>query len=156
MKNLGVIASAIALLFVFQSCGTRATSSIEPITKVVPVENTNKNDLYVRANNWMVSAFKNAESVVQFSDKESGTVTGKYYLSPITAANQYGPAQDAYAIINIQVKDEAGKITVTPEKFDYMKGNMYTLYNEESAKQKIENLITSFETAMLKPENKDW
>ena len=104
----------------------------------------------------MVEAFNDAKSVVQFTDKESGTITGKYYLSPIKAATQYGPRTDAYAIINIQVKDDASKITVTPEEFQYMKGNMYTLYKEEDAKNKINSLISSFEESIVEEDNSDW
>ena len=156
MKKGLVAVMAVVLTMSLTSCGTKTTSGIEPISEVVEVSNTSKDELYVKANNWMVSAFNDAESVVQFADKESGTVTGKYYLSPITGASQYGPAQNAYAIINIQVKDNASKITVTPEKFEYMKGNLYTLYNEEDARMRINNLISSFENAMKKAEDTDW
>lgn len=156
MKKLFFLIPLFAVVVLMQSCGSLATSNITPVTKVVPVEDVSKNELYVRANNWMVSAFKDAESVIQFTDKESGQITGKYYLSPVSAPSQYGQGQDAYAIINIQVKDGASKITVTPEEFQYMKGNMYTLYNEENAKARIESLLASFESDIVKADNTDW
>ncbi len=156
MKKVLFVVPCFFILLMIQGCGSVATSDSSPIVKVVPVDNVSQNDLYVRANNWMVGAFNNAKSVVQFSDKESGTITGKYYLSAITTANQYGPGSDAYALINIQVKDGASKITITPEKFDYMKGNMYTLYNEETAKKQVEGLITSFEDAIQLEDKSDW
>ena len=155
MNKFLLFLSLISVFFL-TSCGSLTTSDNTPVTKVVPVENTSKNELYVRANNWMVEAFNDAKSVVQFTDKESGTITGKYYLSPIKAATQYGPRTDAYAIINIQVKDDASKITVTPEEFQYMKGNMYTLYKEEDAKNKINSLISSFEESIVEEDNSDW
>ncbi|SOC78854.1 protein of unknown function [Salinimicrobium sediminis] len=156
MKRVLLFIPLCFVLIILQSCGSLATSNSEPIVKVVPVENASKDDLYVRANNWMVGAFNNAKSVVQFTDKESGTITGKYYLSPVTAPSQYGPGSDAYALINIQVKDNASKITVTPESFQYMKGNMYTLYNEEKAQAQIEALIASFEEEIQKKESTEW
>lgn len=152
-----LLSTAILLITVlnFQSCAIIKTES-QPVTKVVQIENAEKNKLYVKANNWMVSAFNNAESVIQFTDKESGTITGKYLLGTVTAANQYRAANRVFAIINIQVKDGATKITVTPESFQYAKGNPYTLYTEEKANADINALIASFETAMMKETTDDW
>ena len=142
-------------LFSLQSCAVITTES-QPVSKVIQVENATKNDLYVKANNWMVSAFNDAESVVQFTDKESGTITGKYLLGTVSAASQYGPANRVFATIKIQVKDESTKITVTPESFRYAKGNIYTLYTEEDAISDVNNLIASYEEAIQKEENEDW
>jgi hypothetical protein len=136
-----------------QGCAIITTKSI-PVEKVVKIENTKKNTLYVRANNWMVESFNNAKSVVQFTDKESGTISGRYLLG--TVANEYGPARYAYASIKIQVKDNASKITIKPESFTYAKGNMYTLYTEEEAQRDINSLLVSFEDSMQKVENADW
>jgi uncharacterized protein YceK len=160
MKKVLFIVPCFFILLIMQGCGsmvgTKASADGTPVVKVIPVENVSQNKLYVRANNWMVGAFTDAKSVVQFSDKESGTITGKYYLSPITASTQYGAGTDAYALINIQVKDGASKITITPDAFDYMKGNMYTLYSEDRAKGKMTAIVASFEEAIQKKDNSDW
>lgn len=160
MKKILFVVPCIFVLLIVQGCssmyGTAATSNLDPVVKVVPVEDVSQNELYVRANNWMVGAFTDAKSVVQFSDKESGTITGKYYLSPITASTQYGAGTDAYAIINIQVKEGASKITITPETFQYMKGNMFTLYNEEVALGKMTSLVSSFEEDIQIEDKTDW
>lgn len=145
----------VLTLLILQSCAVVTTES-NPVSKVVNVDGETKNELYVRANNWMVGMFKNAESVIQFTDKESGTITGKYLLGTITAASKYGPAQYAYAIINIQVKDGASKITITPQSFRYAQGNMFTLYNEEKAAADVQALIQEFEIAIKKKENNNW
>ncbi|MGM0931950.1 MAG: DUF4468 domain-containing protein [Bacteroidota bacterium] len=160
MKKVLFVVPSFFILLIIHGCGsiygTKTSADLPPVAKVIPVENVSQNKLYVRANNWMVGAFTDAKSVVQFSDKESGTITGKYYLSPITASTQYGAGTDAYAIINIQVKDGASKITITPEVFDYMKGNMYTVYDEDFAKEKMSALVYSFETAIQLEDKSDW
>ncbi len=160
MKKVLFIVPCFFILLIMQGCGsligTKASADGTPVEKVVPVENDSQNELYVRANNWMVGAFNNAKSVVQFSDKESGTITGKYYLSAITNVSEYGPGRDAYALIKIQVKDGASKITIIPEEFDYMKGNPYTLYDEDRAKAQISALLASFEEAIQLEDNSDW
>ena len=104
MRKLFLLPVLTVLFLSLQSCAVITTES-RPITKVVNIEDATKNELYVRANNWMVSAFNNAESVIQFTDKETGTITGKYLLGTITQASQYGPANRAFAIIQIQVKE---------------------------------------------------
>lgn len=71
----------LPVLFLFISCGiTNSTPvSISPISSKINVSGE-QNELYVRANNWMVGNFTDAKSVIQFSDKEEGIVTGKYLL----------------------------------------------------------------------------
>lgn len=155
MKKLFLLPALTVLFLNLQSCAIITTES-KPVSKIVNIENATKNELYVRANNWMVTAFNNAESVIQFTDKETGTITGKYLLGTITQANQYGPANRAFAIIQIQVKDGASKITITPESFRYAKGNPYTLYTGEKATEDINSVIISFEKAIIQKEDKDW
>ncbi|WP_107822016.1 DUF4468 domain-containing protein [Mangrovibacterium marinum] len=47
--------------------------------QVIEVPGT-KDELYVKANEWMVRSFNNAKSVIQFQDKEAGKIMGKYLL----------------------------------------------------------------------------
>lgn len=82
--------SAVVFLAFFLSAyfGTPAVSPSFEKSHVVEI-NAEQNTLYVRANNWMVDQFQNADSVVQFADKESGTVSGRYMLGVI-ATTQSG------------------------------------------------------------------
>lgn len=152
-KNILSITCSLVLLL--QGCAIITTKSI-PVESVVKIENTQKNTLFVRANNWMVDTFNNAKSVVQFTDKESGTISGRYLLGTVTNASEYGPARFAYASIKIQVKDNASKITIKPESFTYAKDNMFTLYTESLAQRDINKLMISFQNAMQKSEDSDW
>ncbi|WP_445956223.1 DUF4468 domain-containing protein [Yeosuana sp.] len=155
MKKSLPILIITTILLTFQSCAIITTES-NPVTKIVTVENAKQNELFVRANNWMVGAFNNAESVIQFTDKESGTITGKYLLGTVTTASKYGPARRVFALIKIQVKDNASKITITPDSFSYAKGNPYTLYTNEKAETDINNLIKSFEKSIVQKEDDNW
>ncbi len=154
MRKLAIL-WLISFIVIIQGCATITTESV-PAERVVNIPDAEKSALYVRANNWMVDTFNNAESVVQFSDKESGTISGRYLLGTIVNANEYGPARRAYATIKLRVKDGASKITVTPESFSYAQGNIYTLYTQEDAKRDINQLLSSFETAMKRKEDNDW
>lgn len=155
MKKVYSLTTMLFLTVLLQGCAI-ATFSGQPVSKVIDVEGSTKNELYVRANNWMVSTFNDAESVVQFTDKESGTITGKYLMGTITNANQYGPAQRAFAVIKLQVKDGSTKITVIPDSFQYAKGNPYTLFTGEDATRSVNYLISSYERAIVQEEDNDW
>jgi len=154
MKKI-IILSMLCFVVLMQGC-TAITTKGDPIERVVKIEKMEKHTLYVKANNWMVDTFNDAKSVVQFTDKESGTISGRYLLGTISAASQYGPARYAYASIKIKVKDNASKIVVTPESFTYMKGNMYSLYSEQEVKRDVDALLASFESSMKEKDDSDW
>jgi hypothetical protein len=156
-----IIKFMIIILF-FGSCGhfKSTQSNIIPVSKIVTINNVAKNELFVRANNWMISTFKDARSSIQFTDKENGTITGKYLLGTISKINIYNSDRHdsdryAYAIISIKVKEEASKITINPYAFHNSEGNPYPLYTEEDARLDIDELISSFEKFILESENND-
>lgn len=102
----------------------------------------------------MIKVFKNANSVIQFTDKESGTITGRYLLGAITEGPRYEFATYVYALMKIQVKEGAAKIKIAPESFQYVKA--FTLYTREKAQKDIQLLMDSFEKAIKKEESSDW
>jgi hypothetical protein len=109
----------------------------------------------------MVKTFNNAESVIQFSDKESGTITGKYMLKQTFTVGlnyQIIPNGGIFAIINVDIKENKARITITPEEYRTIGegGNPKTMYLEETARQDIDDLLNDFETYMNIKENKNW
>lgn len=156
MKRITIISFTLLL---FISCGTSQKSlvHINPIIKSFEI-NGDKNDLYVRANNWMVETFKSAKSVIQFTDKESGTVSGRYLFKESMQVQGFvNTPYDIYAIIKLQVKDNAARITVSPEDFVEIKGLTYQQYRftRENAVDMGNKLTQSFETYM-KTNTEDW
>jgi hypothetical protein len=60
-----------------------------------------KNDVYVKANLWLVDIFNSAKSVIQFSDKDAGVVKGKYVLCYIPPSRYIGELEkDATITLN--------------------------------------------------------
>jgi len=151
-----------ALLIIFclslTSCGGYKTTtvSVPEASKQFEVEGI-KDDLYVKANQWMVENFNNSKSVIQFSDKEAGIVSGRYYFHGFTTTAGYGTnatteTTDVYALIKLQVKDGASKISVKPEDFHYVEGFMiqnYGTQNEEGVESAIQGLLTGYEDYMI-------
>ncbi|TYP99016.1 hypothetical protein C7447_102334 [Tenacibaculum adriaticum] len=108
----------------------------------------------------MVEAFGNAESVIQFVDKEAGIIKGKYMMYPGKTATQYSPETLSYfAMITLRVKDKAAKIEIEPiNKFtvtNYMGTKIG--FTPELFKASAEKLVLSFASKMqLDSENDNW
>ena len=141
-------------LFGCLSMGTPTTYEGQDYVDLVSVPSTPKKDLYVRANNWMVNVFNNADSVIQFSDKDSGTISGRFLLGRITSGFQGSAPRSAYAVLKIDVKDEAARITITTQSFFYADGNPYTLYTGADVDSDVKKLFASFRDALS--QNDDW
>lgn len=145
------------ILITYISCGGFKTISvdIDPITKTFSHDGA-QNELYVRANNWMVENFVSAKSVIQFTDKESGTVSGRFLMHDNSRKSTNGATilnDEIYAIIKVVVKDNGSKITIIPESFiDWENPNINKKYRytREKAAVQMETLISSFDTYMKK------
>lgn len=109
-KYLIVLAVA---LFVFVGCATSSGNvSVEPFQEVIEVADTSADELFIKANQWAVGAFNKANSVIEFSDKESGIITGKYVEDVITNV-LFGYHTKLTTIMNIETKDNKVRITLT-------------------------------------------
>lgn len=145
----------IFAIITFQSCGTYQKISASDLSKEAIYDNLNKSqtDLYIIANDWMIDAFNNADSVIQFSDKEEGTIIGKYYLYG-NMQTIYGSVIDnrIFAKISIQLKDNRAKINVTPTT-DI---TVYAANITVKLRNDINTLVTSFESRITANNSTVW
>ena len=146
-------------IFLFISCASYTPVEMSPLTQQFQIDKE-KDELYISANNWMVENFNNAKSVIQFSDKESGTVTGKYLLKETYTYSGYTASEvGIYAIIKLQVKDGAAKITVTSDNFQSVTSTLVDeqyRYGKEDAEAQVNGLISSFEQYILNDTSGNW
>lgn len=136
-------------------------------TKIIPVSipdaivktydaNGNKDQLFINSNRWMISVFKDAKSVIQYSDKEAGTLIGKYLLHHhpgYTSAYFSQPEINSYAIIEITVKEGKARISITPESWNNMQssdvnGKIKDSYSREQALTDIDALCENYYKAL--------
>ena len=95
----------IGIIMLLVSCGTIQHISL---TDTVVRDGT-KSELWVKANMWMIDIFINAESVVQFSDKDAGVIKGRYAIKHYDwTGNTYW----SYAIITIITVDNNATIEI--------------------------------------------
>lgn len=97
---------------------SQAKDSLLIYTEVVSVENTTKDQLFVKARQWFNDAWKSSKDVLQITDKETGELSGKGIISsyydykpPMGAAVK--PPVDYHVSISVFVKDGRYKYEFT-------------------------------------------
>ena len=152
MKNLFIIL-VISMTFL-TSCYTTKLIPVQfdaPIVETYDVIGT-KDELFINANRWMISTFKDAKSVIQYSDKDQGVLMGKYILYNKPAfVNAYAgtPEVNVFAIIEITVKDGKARISITPDSYNDTQvsdgmGGVINSYSKEQATIDMDALCFSF------------
>lgn len=156
MKKLAVIIISLILV----SCGSTQTfPAPETVTKTLQLK-SDHNSNYIKANEWMVENFGDAESVIQFTDKDAGIVKGKYSMYSGQAQSAYTPAVGRYfSMITLRVKDNGAKIEVAPlgkfSVFTYM--GVKHGYTPTQFIESANALVANFEEHMNKKSaNDNW
>jgi hypothetical protein len=151
------------ILLILISCGTSRVIVETPETEIKNIDNnSNKNSNFIKANEWMVQAFNNAKSVIQFKDKEAGIVKGKYVMKDgYTAISAYDFSRPAFfSIITLRVKDKAVRIEVQAPSGMYSQKDIYggnLGFTKEMFLAESNKLISSFEAFMKKESiNDNW
>ena len=114
MKKVLLGCCLVLFALIFVSCASTGfdDSPIEDIVSIVEVPDASSADLFVRANTWMVDAFKSSESVIQYSDKEAGIIKGKFVMDNMPIAG-FGVSGTIESTITIETKDGKARITIS-------------------------------------------
>jgi len=152
MKKFTILSFCIGVSYLLNSCASIVIQDTPP-PKIATFENElSKDQNYVLANEWMVESFNNATSVIQFTDKESGTVKGKYTIkSAYISTNTYASTDALFAIITIRVKDKLSRIEIDPptdaffsrKSMGYEIGYTASMFDEAASK-----LVADFQSRM--------
>jgi len=125
----------------------------EPFIKIYEDVPGDKNQLFLKANEWMVKTFNSAESVIQYSDKEEGVIIGKYLMFGEIRTGAYGISVDSrvYAKIDIRVKDGRALISIEPMGEWSYDPSGFTIYKfgKEQCQAEMESLIESLRAALV-------
>ncbi len=149
MKKLTFISILISGSFILSSCfATYQTVSFnenEAYVEVFDSLGDNQSELFIKANDWMITTFTKASSVIEYSDKETGTLLGKYLMTGTQRVGAYGTSIDSrvYSKIDIRVKDNKARITITPLGTWQYDSSGLTIYDYS----KEQALIDMFELA---------
>ena len=142
MKKLLLLIIAIS----FVGCAPLKMVTEIKYEGIIEMPDKSKTELFGMSNEWMVKQFTDARSVIQFSNLEIGTISGKYlmYYSP---PGQYSSEINFYSIITIHVKDGKAQLSVDPQGSlpRYLGMEMYTM---EQMKKEAESLISDYKDFM--------
>lgn len=132
------------------SCYTAKTVTLSdtPFVKVYDDVPGTQDELFLKANEWMISTFKDARSVIQHSDKEDGVIIGKYLMFTTPPVFGFGasiptPGTDIFAIIDIRVKENKSRIEIKPYDFTYVSDGISKEFTKEDAVAIMETLAES-------------
>lgn len=74
---------SVVVLCILILAGCQSTQSIPPsentYSMIYEFPGMSAEEIFTAANDWMVTMFRSAESVIEYSDKESGIITGRCY-----------------------------------------------------------------------------
>ncbi len=162
MKNLLILSISLIIIFLLNSCVGSKVLQETPPPRIATIENDlTKDENYVLANEWMVETFNNAESVIQFTDKESGTVKGKYIVRDgFVSTSPYTLSRDAlFAIITIRVRDNRCRIEIDPPSDAFYSQSSMGVeygYTVKMFEETTNELILDFRTRMQGNSDVDW
>jgi hypothetical protein len=114
-KNLYVLFLVVFLALV--SCATTTGVPQIDYSKIIDVPTVSKDDLFVKTNLWAVGYFNKADSVIEYSDKEAGIISGKFIGDTHPIMGGLSGSQSVKSIFTISVKDEKIKLDLKPAEF---------------------------------------
>lgn len=113
MKKFKTIFATVTLFasFIVLSLACASTKNIstlpESYEEIVEISGS-KDSLYTKANLVFVDLFNNADSVLQYSDKEAGVMKGKYVSNISLSTSEY----TTYTTVEVSVKDNKYRISM--------------------------------------------
>ncbi len=168
-KQLVTIVSFLLIIVLLQSCATMTDIDLTPeatvVSEIIELPGMTKDNLYIMANSWMVDTFVNAESVIEFTDKEAGIIKGKYVISGLYEG-LYGLS--IRSTLTIEIKEGKARITIADpyRKYTSGLGEAYTNTNYDQLRSKTyfeancfpryKELIESFRSAVTIPKMSDF
>ncbi len=168
-KQIVIVVTILLVTVLFQSCATMTDTDLTPeaatLAEVIEVPEMTKDSLYILANSWMVDTFVNAESVIEFSDKEAGIIKGKYVMTGLFEGVY---SLDVRSTITIEAREGRVRITISDPYRKYTSAMGSPIYNasyelirsksyfEKACLPRYQTLIESFKSAMTTKEMTDF
>ncbi len=157
-RNLKTVIIALALEYLVLcciSCATTSASDYEPKIEIVEAEGQAKDELFRKMNTWAVRFFKDANSAIDYTDKDEGVISGKAYM---VLSNWFGQPVVAYTLFTIECKDEKCRMTLELLDMPYFV-NTYGRKVYQGSLDDVEacyqNIITEFKKE-IKANATDW
>lgn len=117
MSSFCIIGIVVVLSTLLYSCasmmGASAAEEARKYERVIEVPNHTRSEIYVKANAWFVETFNSAESVIEFQDRESGKIMGKYVFTYNEGVYTHAVRQ----VISLDCRDNRVRIVINDPYF---------------------------------------
>ncbi len=151
-------------LFIFSSCFTKATKEQLNPTYIVELKDIPKTKIYEKTKQWIASTFKSAKAVIEYDNKEEGTLIGNTIIDRTSSITMSGSSTTSW-LASMRVDTKDGKMKVTffnlisryTETSGIVRTNDWYLVTLKRLKPKIDNLVKSL-TIFIKGKDpkSDW
>ena len=119
------VCSLLACAVTVSGCASTAQIvQIDEKSEIIEVQGQNKSQIFDNANKWAVKVFGSAESVLEYSNQEVGTISGKFVYSSSDNFKLSGYS-NVKSVITVECKDNKLRLTLQPLEILYVSKNMY-------------------------------
>lgn len=162
MKKLFLIFAFVIALYPTSAKSKKAKEQSFEVQKVIEVPGVSKDDLYVLANSACVEMFRNAEAVIQFSDKSAGIIKGRFTISNVFYALFY---YDYAVAVTVEVKDGRCRLTLSdityaPQQIGNVKSKPLPVSQRpkmmEVVQDRLDDFVAEFERKISIVGDSDW
>lgn len=109
MKKITILSLALLGLLFVSCASTQASTEDYHYESIVDFPGMTAQEIYDNANLWAVQTFKKADSVIEYSNADTGTISGKFSWETNGFYGVY-TVNSARAIFSIQIKDEKARL----------------------------------------------
>jgi len=150
----------VCVMAIFTSCMTMGAVPQVNYSEIVDVSGVTKDELFVNTNLWAVGFFNKADSVIEFSDKNAGIISGKFIGDSHPIMGGLSGRQSVKSIFTISVKDEKIKLDLKPtglmtyDGYGRLIESSYVGVKAEDISAEYNAILESLKNALLK--TSDW
>lgn len=147
---------------------TPTKQSMPDITQIIEVPNKSKDQIFEDSKIWIAQSFKSANNVIQYADKDTGSIIGKgniqYPCDGLIDCGAFGNDKVNFTI-KIDTKDNKARVTindVTRTNLTYVQGGInnigkevpiYIVEHQKKITTKLNSVIDQYKTAIVSNQN---
>lgn len=170
-KQKGARTFLLLLFIVLSGCATAMPVTTEPLSvqKVIDLPGLSKIQIYEKSKMWMAVTFKSSKAVIEYDNKEEGTIIGNGMIQrPQSAVNIMGTGNVLFTLRE-DMKDEKARLSfdnfyvTVPTHFNTVTrstvGGEYPLKMQgdwDGTKEKLAELTESLRLYLISNKTDNW
>lgn len=121
-----IIAFTFIIISLFvTSCVSAKVKTFDEKVDLLEFPGQTKKQIFDKANKWAVKVFNNADAVIEYSNFETGTISGKYIYNSIDKTGVFDTYPRVKSFITVECKDGRLRLTQQPIEIFHYQTNLY-------------------------------